>query len=211
MCDNVEEPEQFSQLERAAQAVAKATENMATVASRQMRETEDEVLYMEMSSLLESVTVSGQHVLLAAQKLNIQPSLTEHREELITATQNVFLGIVKVLLVDDDATVRRVIAAADQVLECLSELGSSSDIKSLLKSFQVFSQALLLLNSLTVERANSLQDPRQTKQLLRFIGDPEEVHLHAAHGHVHNHQTPYKRAGTGSQEIHSGQGAEHSQ
>lgn len=72
----------------------------------------------------------------------------------------------QVLLVDDDATVRRVIAAADCVLECLSELGASSDIKSLLKSFQVFSQALLLLNSLTVERANSLQDHRQTKQLL---------------------------------------------
>lgn len=49
-----------------------------------------------MSSLLESVTVSGQHVLLAAQKLSIQPSLTEHREELIAATQNVFLGVVKV-------------------------------------------------------------------------------------------------------------------
>lgn len=67
---------------------------------------------------------------------------------------------------DDDAAIRRVIAAADRVLECLSELGSSSDIKSLLKYFQVFSQALLLLNSLTVERANSLQDSRQTKQLL---------------------------------------------
>lgn len=64
--------------------------------SRNISETEDEVLYMEMSSLLESVTVSGQHVLLAAQKLSIQPSLTEHREELITATQNVFLGVVKV-------------------------------------------------------------------------------------------------------------------
>lgn len=67
---------------------------------------------------------------------------------------------------DDDATVRRIIVAADRALECLSDLGSSSDIKSLLKSFKVFSQALLLLNSLTVERANSLQDPRQTKQLL---------------------------------------------
>ncbi|XP_044070549.1 uncharacterized protein LOC122884554 isoform X2 [Siniperca chuatsi] len=166
LCDSAEEPEQFSQLEGAAQAVAKATENMAAVASRQISETEDEVLHMEVSSLLESVTVSGQHVLLAAQKLSIQPSLTEHREELITATQNVFLGVVKVLLVDDDATVRRIVAAADRVLECLSELVSSSDIKSLLKSFQVFSQALLLLNSLTVERANSLQDPRQTKQLL---------------------------------------------
>lgn len=67
---------------------------------------------------------------------------------------------------NDDATVRKVVAAADQVLERLSELGSSSDIKSLLKSFQLFSDALLLLNSLTVERANSLQDTRQTKQLL---------------------------------------------
>ncbi|XP_074502385.1 uncharacterized protein LOC141774020 [Sebastes fasciatus] len=137
-----------------------------SLTSRLIGDTEDEVLHMEMSSLLESVTVSGQHVLLAAQKLSIQPSLTEHREELITATQNVFLGVVKVLLVDDDAAVRRVVSAADGVLERLSELGAASDIKSLLKSFQVFSEALLLLNSLTAERANALQDPRQTKQLL---------------------------------------------
>lgn len=54
------------------------------------------MLRMEMSSLLESVAVSGQHVLLAAQKLGIQPSMTEHREELISATQSVFLGVVKV-------------------------------------------------------------------------------------------------------------------
>uniref|UniRef100_A0A3Q2VC81 Uncharacterized LOC102298677 n=1 Tax=Haplochromis burtoni TaxID=8153 RepID=A0A3Q2VC81_HAPBU len=161
LCDSAEEPEQFSQLEGAAQTVAKATENMAAVASRY-----DEVFHMEMSSLLESFAVCGQHVLLAAQKLSIQPSLTEHREELVTATQNVFLGIVKVLLVDDDAAVRKVIVAADQVLECLSEVGSSSDIKSLLKSFQMFSEALLAFNRLTIERANSLRDPRQTKQLL---------------------------------------------
>lgn len=67
---------------------------------------------------------------------------------------------------EDDAVVRRVVAAADRVLERLSQLGSASDIKSLLKSFQVFSEALLHLKSLTVERANSLQDPRQTEQLL---------------------------------------------
>ena len=34
LCDGAEEPEQFGQLEGAAQAVAKATENMAAVASR---------------------------------------------------------------------------------------------------------------------------------------------------------------------------------
>jgi len=64
--------------------------------SRQISNTEDDILHVEMSSLLESVTVSGQHVLLAAQKLSIQPGLTEHREELIAATQNVFLGVAKV-------------------------------------------------------------------------------------------------------------------
>lgn len=67
---------------------------------------------------------------------------------------------------DDDAAVRRVIAAADGVLRCLADLGSSSDIESLLKYFQVFSRALLLLNTLTVDRANSLQDSHQAEQLL---------------------------------------------
>uniref|UniRef100_A0A3B3TLC5 Uncharacterized protein n=1 Tax=Poecilia latipinna TaxID=48699 RepID=A0A3B3TLC5_9TELE len=133
---------------------------------RLISNTEDEVLHMEMSSLLEPLSVSGRHVLLAAQKLSIQPNLPEHREELITATQNVFLGVLKVLLVADSAVVRKVLAAADRVLESLSKLGSSLDIKSLLRSFKDFSESLLNLNDLTVDRANSLLDPRQTKQLL---------------------------------------------
>lgn len=69
-------------------------------------------------------------------------------------------------MVEDDAAIRRVTAAADRVLESLSELGSSADIESLLKYFQVFSRDLLLLNGLTLERAHSLQDPRQTERLL---------------------------------------------
>uniref|UniRef100_A0A3B5LWZ9 Catenin (cadherin-associated protein), alpha-like 1 n=1 Tax=Xiphophorus couchianus TaxID=32473 RepID=A0A3B5LWZ9_9TELE len=133
---------------------------------RLISNTEDEVLHMEMSSLLEPLSVSGRHVLLAAQKLSIQANLPEHREELITATQNVFLGVLKVLLVADSAVVRKVLAAADRVLDSLSELGSSLDIKSLLRSFKDFSESLLTLNDLTVDRANSLLDPRQTKQLL---------------------------------------------
>lgn len=37
LCDSAEEPEQFSQLEGAAQTVAKATEKMAAVASRYVK------------------------------------------------------------------------------------------------------------------------------------------------------------------------------
>ncbi|XP_068508759.1 uncharacterized protein [Syngnathus scovelli] len=91
----LEEPEHFSQLEEAARTVAKATSNMAAVASRHSTDTDDDVLRKEMVSLLEPITLSGQHVLLAAQKLSIQPNLTAHKEELITAAQAVFLGVVK--------------------------------------------------------------------------------------------------------------------
>uniref|UniRef100_A0A8C5C6P9 Uncharacterized protein n=1 Tax=Gadus morhua TaxID=8049 RepID=A0A8C5C6P9_GADMO len=119
-----------------------------------MNETEDEVTRMEMCALLEPVTVSGQHVLLVSQKL----------------TATVVQILSQVLLVSDDATVRTIVVAAAQVLECLSQLGCSLDTMTLLKSFQEFSDALILLKGLTVERARSLQDPRQAQSLLDSLG-----------------------------------------
>lgn len=58
---------------------------------------------------------------------------------------------------EDDATVRKVVVAADWVLDCLSSLASSLDILSLLKAFHRFTEALVLLNNLVVERAEALQ------------------------------------------------------
>ncbi len=66
------------------------------LAFRLVEETNDDVLKMEMDPLIESLTVSGQHVLLATQKLSIQPEIIEHREELVEATRNVLVGVVKV-------------------------------------------------------------------------------------------------------------------
>lgn len=65
----------------------------------------------------------------------------------------------------DDSVVREVLAAAAQVSKHLSELASCSDIQSLVKVLQEFSDALLLLSHLTAERADSLKDPRQTQKL----------------------------------------------
>lgn len=124
LCDGDDDPERFGQLEEAALAVARATDALAAAAAREVRPSafaalcaagtlqpnagflrlscraasaaEDEASRAEMWSLLESVALSGQHVLLAAQKLAIQPAVAEHREELVGATQNVFLGVVKV-------------------------------------------------------------------------------------------------------------------
>ncbi len=46
------------------------------LAFRLVEETNDDVLKMEMDPLIESLTVSGQHVLLATQKLSIQPEIS---------------------------------------------------------------------------------------------------------------------------------------
>ncbi|KAG1969350.1 catenin alpha-2 [Pimephales promelas] len=165
LCGSETELLQFVPLEAAAQAVAKAAKNMAAVALRLVADTEDEILKMEMDPLVESLTVSGQHVLLATQKLSIQPEVIEHREELIEATQNVLLGVVKILLVEDDATIRKITAAADWLLLCLSQVGAAANISSLLKAFHVYSKAMLFLHKLVVERIQELRDGKQQECL----------------------------------------------
>ncbi|XP_051506689.1 uncharacterized protein LOC127413521 [Myxocyprinus asiaticus] len=161
LCESETELDQFTQLEAAAKAVAKSSKNMAAVASRLVADSDDNFLKIEMVPLVESLTVSGQHVLLATQKLSIQPEITEHREELIEATQNVLLGVVKILLVEDNATIRKITAAADWLLYCLTQVGASADISSLLKAFQVYSKAMLLLHNLVGERIQELRDNKQ--------------------------------------------------
>ncbi|GAA6107777.1 uncharacterized protein LOC124401258 [Tachysurus ichikawai] len=153
--------EQFIQLEASARAVAKASRNMADVASRVMAESDDDVMRLEMGLLLEPLIMSGQHVLLATQKLSIQPEVGQHRDELIQATQNVLLGVVKVLLVADEATVRKITSAAHWLLDSLKYVGDSTEIQSLLKAFQAFSKALLSLHNLVMNRVKDMRDHRQ--------------------------------------------------
>ncbi|MBN3320285.1 CTNA1 protein, partial [Atractosteus spatula] len=156
-------------LEEAAGAVAAAMRRLAAVASRLAEESEDDILRKEMGTATDCVVASGQNLLLAAQKLNIQPTSPDHREELIISAQNVLLGTLKILLVEDDAAVREIVTAAHWLLDCLTELESALDIPSLLKSFRGFSEALLLLNNLAERRLEELRDPAQQRNLVRSL------------------------------------------
>lgn len=68
---------------------------------------------------------------------------------------------MQVLLVEDDATVRKITTAAHWLLDCLRDVGDSTDMPSLLKAFQGFSKALLLLHNLVMARVKDLRDHRQ--------------------------------------------------
>ncbi|XP_069035955.1 catenin alpha-3 isoform X1 [Lepisosteus oculatus] len=156
-------------LEEAAAAVAAAMRRLAAVASRLAEESEDDILRKEMGTATDCVLASGQNLLLAAQKLNIQPTSPDHREELIISAQNVLLGTLKILLVEDDAAVREIVTAAHWLLDCLTQLESAPDIPSLLKSFRSFSEALLLLNNLAEKRLEELRDPAQQRNLVHSL------------------------------------------
>lgn len=62
-------------------------------------------------------------------------------------------------------TVRKITAAADWLLRCLSQVGAAEDVSSLLKAFQVYSKAMMLLHSSVMERIHELRDDKQRKRL----------------------------------------------
>lgn len=68
---------------------------------------------------------------------------------------------MQVLLVEDDATVRKITTAAHWLLDCLRDVGDATDMPSLLKAFQAFSKALLSLHNLVMDRVKDLRGHRQ--------------------------------------------------
>lgn len=68
---------------------------------------------------------------------------------------------MQVLLVEDDATVRKITTAAHWLLDCLRDVGDATDMPSFLKAFQAFSKALLLFHNLVMDRVKDLRDHRQ--------------------------------------------------
>lgn len=71
------------------------------------------------------------------------------------------LLLMQVLLVEDDATVRKITTAAHRLLDCLKDIGDATDMPSLLKAFQAFSKALLLFHNFVMDRVKDLRDRRQ--------------------------------------------------
>ncbi|KAM9155527.1 vinculin-like isoform 2-T2 [Pangshura tecta] len=183
--------EHLADLEKAAEELAKATEELAYVARRVAHESNDELLAGEMLLAAESLLASGRSILLVAQKLHIQPDIQRHQEELIDSAKRVLMETVKILQLEDDAVVTRIIQAAHWLRDCLTALELAGDIPALLVAFRDFSESLLLLNNLTERRIQELRDSppqkylAQTLQILRKCVPM----LHAAkHGHLKHPQ-----------------------
>ncbi|XP_029877029.1 catenin alpha-1-like [Aquila chrysaetos chrysaetos] len=174
--------EDFPHLGENAEKLAKATEELASVARRLAEESSDEVFKEETCPAAESLVLAGRCMLLAAHKLQVQPENPSHREELAVSAKRVLTETVKILQMEDAAGARRIIQAASWLLECLSVLRDAGDMPGLLAAFRAFSEALLLLSNLTAKRLEELRDcPRQRRlaQTLQLLQKCVPL-LHAA-------------------------------
>ncbi|GAB0187807.1 hypothetical protein GRJ2_001246000 [Grus japonensis] len=159
----------FPDLGKNAEILAKATEELASVARRLAEESSDEVVEEEMCPAAESLVLAGRCVLLAARKLQVQPDNPSHREELAAAAKRVLAETAKILQIEDAAGARRIIQAASWLLECLSVLRDAGDMPGLLAAFRAFSKALLLLSNLTAKHLEELQDCPRQKSLAQTL------------------------------------------
>ncbi|CAM5104063.1 unnamed protein product [Eretmochelys imbricata] len=196
--------ERLADLEKAAEELAKATQELAYVARRVAHEYNDELLAGEMLPAAESLLTSGKSILLVAQKLHIQPDVQSHQEELIDSAERVLMETVKILQLEDDAVVTRIIQAAHWLRDCLTTLEFAGDVPALLAAFRDFSESLLLLNNLTERRIQELRDSppqkylAQTLQILRkcvpmlhaakhsHLKHPQDQHVNGSKNYIFN-------------------------
>ncbi|XP_044147168.1 vinculin-like [Bufo gargarizans] len=156
-------------LEQMAQELSRFTEHFANTSLRLGVECDDGILGQEMEKAAKSLLIIGKSILLSVQKLSIQPAIRKHQDELVIAAQNILMGTLKILQLEDDAGVRKIHQAADWLLECLTYLQKAESISHLWSHFWEFSEALLLLNSLTENRILDLKDSLHQKHLAQKL------------------------------------------
>ncbi|KAM6463921.1 uncharacterized protein PHA67_010821 isoform 1-T2 [Liasis olivaceus] len=161
--------EAFADLETTAEELAKATEELSCLARRLAEESGDEVLEREMVPAAQALLISGKNILLDVQKLLIQPDACSSIEELAVSAKRILVGTIKVLQAQDDATIRRIIQAAHWLLDCLLMLDSAEDVSAVLSAFRPFSEALLLLTSLTERLLWDLKESLHRKHLAQTL------------------------------------------
>ncbi|XP_077992184.1 catenin alpha-like [Glandiceps talaboti] len=149
-----------------AEAVMRATEDLIQVSQKLATETADEELKREIPKACESIGLAGKGMLLATQRLHMEGQSMEARNEMVKTARNVLQGTMKVLLVSDDAEVRKIIKASHWLLDRLTLLQSVQTMKALVTCFKGFTEALMLLSNLTDKRQKELTNPKQREYVL---------------------------------------------
>ncbi|XP_019646308.1 PREDICTED: catenin alpha-1-like [Branchiostoma belcheri] len=159
-------PPSWPNLVPSAEQVMKTLEELVSAAEKATQESADEELLVAMPAACEMLSTAGRNTLLAAQNLQTVAVTPAARAALVQSLRNVLQGTMKVLLVWDDAEVRKIVHAAHWVLERVNVMMTTSNMKGLVACFKGFSEAVMLLANLTDKRQQELTNPRQRERTI---------------------------------------------
>ncbi|XP_033755819.1 catenin alpha-like [Pecten maximus] len=150
-----------------ASAMMKAAEHLISVGKEKAQSgtCTDQEYSRRMLSACETLDLASSDLYLATQRLEGN-SAREEWAKLVTAAKDVLQGTMKVLLVSDDAEVRRIVSAAHLVSENISRLGMVQTMADLLTCFKSFTDAAAQLCTLANKRQKDLCHDRQREKVI---------------------------------------------
>ncbi|XP_071480577.1 uncharacterized protein [Diadema antillarum] len=149
-----------------AQTVLRATEDLVQVGQKMTKDTDDEKLQLEMPEVCDATIAAGRSMLMAVQRLQAEPQSEAARDNMVTAARRLLETTMKVLLISDDAEVRRIIDACQWVQDGLQDMRAVGSMKELVKCFKDFSESVLLLCDLCDKRQQDLNDPGRKEKII---------------------------------------------
>ncbi|XP_068712056.1 vinculin-like [Montipora foliosa] len=120
-----------------AQQIRQAVNGLVLAAQRLVVEVPDDDLRSGMPLACEAVKDAGNCLLLATHQLKEQPFSHKVRYNLVDSARNILEGTMKVLLVYDQAEIRKIVASARWVMDQLHLVERATSSGELVVKFQV--------------------------------------------------------------------------
>lgn len=152
-----------------AKVVMQASHKLVTVAKQHAQTSSDQEFKAQTVSACEVLELSSSNLYIASERLEASNSSKEARNKLVQASKDVLQGTMKVLLVADDAEIRRLITASHIVIEKLSALNNCTDMTELLQRFKDFLAALPVLTRVADKRQRDLIHSRQRERIITAL------------------------------------------
>ncbi|CAH1782849.1 unnamed protein product [Owenia fusiformis] len=156
--------EEGSSVMEFATEVSKAIESLVQAAKQSSLKQQE--LEVELARPCDSAVMSGENLILAAQRLQIEGYSQPACKQLIRTAKELLESTMKVLLVSDSFIVKEITHSAHATLERLALLSSVKTMKTLLTCFKGFTEAVMVLTKLADKRQRDLLHPRQRERLI---------------------------------------------
>ncbi|WAR22602.1 CTNA2-like protein [Mya arenaria] len=152
-----------------AKVVMQAAYKLVSVAKQQAKLSSDKEFDAQMVGGCEVLELASSGLYVAAERMEASSSSPEARAKLVQASKDVLQATMKVLLVADDAEIRRLVTAANIVTEKLSCLNLAENMMDLVQRFKEFTDALTVFTALTDRRQRDTISARQRERMVTSL------------------------------------------